>query len=150
AVRVQLRVRCAGTSASVLLSRRPLQLRALRHSERFALARRPPGLPYGDGRAAVHRLSGLRAPHADGVRRFDGGGERRSSSGAERAEADRSARPLPAVARVKNRIALATYEHAPGLASDDEPLVAALTSHGFEARPVVWSDADAAWESFDA
>src|SRR5262249_459946 len=133
--------------------RRPLQLRALRHSERLAVARRSYGLSHGDRRAAVHRLSRLRAARADGVRWPHDGGERGSSSAFERAETDRPARRLPTVAehqRAARRVALATYERAPGLAPDDRALVPALSARGIEVCAAVWSDATVDWSAFDA
>ena len=48
------------------------------------------------------------------------------------------------------RVALATYESAPDLAPDDQPLVPALASVGVRAESAVWSDASLAWESYDA
>jgi glutathione synthase/RimK-type ligase-like ATP-grasp enzyme len=50
----------------------------------------------------------------------------------------------------RRRIALATYEHAPGLAPDDRLLIPALESCGLVPVPTVWSDANAPWDSFDA
>jgi glutathione synthase/RimK-type ligase-like ATP-grasp enzyme len=48
------------------------------------------------------------------------------------------------------RVALATYESAPGLAPDDRPLVPALARVGVRAEPAVWSDSSIPWESYDA
>jgi glutathione synthase/RimK-type ligase-like ATP-grasp enzyme len=48
------------------------------------------------------------------------------------------------------RIALATYESAPRLAPDDQPLVPALACLGIHAEPVVWSDRSTDWRAFDA
>jgi hypothetical protein len=47
------------------------------------------------------------------------------------------------------RIALATYDNAPSLASDDQLLPAALARVGMDAEPAVWSS-DVIWETFDA
>lgn len=51
---------------------------------------------------------------------------------------------------MNRRVALATYEHAPSLAPDDQLLIPALRSCGITPVPVVWSDAAVAWDSFDA
>jgi len=51
---------------------------------------------------------------------------------------------------MRPRIALATYEHAPQLAPDDQLLRPALTAAGMDAEPVVWSDPAVMWETFDA
>jgi glutathione synthase/RimK-type ligase-like ATP-grasp enzyme len=51
---------------------------------------------------------------------------------------------------VRYRIALATYEHAPDLAPDDQLLLPALRGAGLDAEPAVWSDPDVMWETFDA
>lgn len=48
------------------------------------------------------------------------------------------------------RIALTTYEKAPGLAPDDQLLIPALGSCGLVPVPTVWSDSSAPWDSFDA
>ena len=48
------------------------------------------------------------------------------------------------------RVALATYESAPGLAPDDRPLIPALDGVGIRAEPAVWSDRSVEWESYDA
>jgi glutathione synthase/RimK-type ligase-like ATP-grasp enzyme len=48
------------------------------------------------------------------------------------------------------RIALATYEHAPNLAPDDQSLIPALESCEITAVPAVWSDSHVPWDSFDA
>lgn len=48
------------------------------------------------------------------------------------------------------RVALATYERAPDLALDDQPLIPALAALGIAADAVVWSDRAAGWASFGA
>ena len=48
------------------------------------------------------------------------------------------------------RVALATYERAPDLAPDDQPLIPALAALGVRADAVVWSDRTADWASFSA
>jgi glutathione synthase/RimK-type ligase-like ATP-grasp enzyme len=50
----------------------------------------------------------------------------------------------------RRRVALATYEHAPGLAPDDQLVLPALAACGLDPVPAVWSDARVAWDSFDA
>jgi glutathione synthase/RimK-type ligase-like ATP-grasp enzyme len=55
-----------------------------------------------------------------------------------------------AMVRARHSIALATYDKRPELAPDDQVLVPALESEGFDVHRVVWSDADVRWESFDA
>lgn len=50
---------------------------------------------------------------------------------------------------MRPRIALATYEHAPGLAPDDQLLLPVLAEHGIDAEPAVWSSEDVIWETFD-
>jgi len=50
---------------------------------------------------------------------------------------------------VRPRIALATYEHAPQLAPDDQLLVPAFARIGIDAEPAVWSNDDVIWETFD-
>jgi glutathione synthase/RimK-type ligase-like ATP-grasp enzyme len=57
---------------------------------------------------------------------------------------------LQAVGRRRPIVALATYDQAPGLAPDDRLLLPALDAAGVDARCVVWSNADAPWQSFDA
>lgn len=52
--------------------------------------------------------------------------------------------------RIRPRIALATYERAPALAPDDQLLLPALDACGLDPVPVVWSDPQADWQSFDA
>jgi glutathione synthase/RimK-type ligase-like ATP-grasp enzyme len=56
---------------------------------------------------------------------------------------------VPAIANAP-RIALATYDGAPDLAPDDQPLAPALSALGARARVVVWSDAGVDWTAFDA
>src|SRR5688572_2893507 len=48
------------------------------------------------------------------------------------------------------QVALATYERAPSLATDDRPLVPALATLDIEARAAVWSDPSMDWATFDA
>ncbi len=48
------------------------------------------------------------------------------------------------------RIALATYERAPGLAPDDRLLIPALERLGIRAEPSVWSDRSIRWRDFAA
>ena len=48
------------------------------------------------------------------------------------------------------RVALATYESAPRLAPDDQPLIPALERAGMRAEAAVWSDRSIEWESYDA
>lgn len=48
------------------------------------------------------------------------------------------------------RVALATYERAPGLAPDDRLLIPALERLGIRAEPSVWSDRSIRWRDFDA
>lgn len=48
------------------------------------------------------------------------------------------------------RIALATYEHAPLLAADDQLLPSAFAAIGIDAEPAVWSSDDVIWETYDA
>src|SRR5882724_5271858 len=48
------------------------------------------------------------------------------------------------------RVALATYAQLPHLAPDDRPLVPALAALGIAAEPVVWDNAAAGWNRFDA
>lgn len=50
---------------------------------------------------------------------------------------------------MRPRIALATYERAPGLATDDRALVPALAAEGVDAEAAVWSDESVLWETFD-
>jgi len=50
---------------------------------------------------------------------------------------------------VRPRIALATYAHAPSLAPDDQLILPALAAAGIDGEPVVWSDDDVIWETFD-
>lgn len=50
---------------------------------------------------------------------------------------------------MRPRIALATYDRAPGLALDDRRLIPALSDHGIDAEPAVWSDDAVIWETFD-
>jgi glutathione synthase/RimK-type ligase-like ATP-grasp enzyme len=50
---------------------------------------------------------------------------------------------------VKPRIALATYDRAPGLAPDDQLLLPALAAAGIDAEPAVWSSDDVTWETYD-
>jgi hypothetical protein len=47
-------------------------------------------------------------------------------------------------------IALVTSEELPGLEPDSRLLLPALDERGIDARPVVWTDADVDWSSFDA
>jgi glutathione synthase/RimK-type ligase-like ATP-grasp enzyme len=47
------------------------------------------------------------------------------------------------------RIAFATYEKLPELTPDDQLAVAALGTHGVEAVPAVWDDAEMDWAAFD-
>jgi hypothetical protein len=89
--------------------------------------------------SAVHRLSGLRATGADGVRRNEGGRQRGSSAAAERAEAHESDSRFASNRTRTRRIALATYERAPELAPDDRSLVPALAALGVHAEAVPWS-----------
>lgn len=51
---------------------------------------------------------------------------------------------------MRGRVALATYERAPGLAPDDRLLIPALEACGISATPVVWSSGAGDWTSFDA
>jgi glutathione synthase/RimK-type ligase-like ATP-grasp enzyme len=51
---------------------------------------------------------------------------------------------------VSTRIALATYERAPGLAPDDRLLIPALERLGIRAQPAIWSDRSTRWRDFDA
>ncbi len=46
-------------------------------------------------------------------------------------------------------MALATYAELPLLGDAERPLVPALVRHGVEAEPVVWSDADVDWRTYD-
>ena len=48
------------------------------------------------------------------------------------------------------RIALATYDRAPGLAPDDRLLIPALEREGIRAEPAIWSDRSIHWRAFDA
>lgn len=48
------------------------------------------------------------------------------------------------------RIALATYEHEPSLAPDDQLLLRAFSALGLDAEPAVWSSDEVIWETFDA
>lgn len=48
------------------------------------------------------------------------------------------------------RIALATYDRAPGLAPDDRLLIPALERLGIRAEPAIWSDRSIHWRAFDA
>jgi glutathione synthase/RimK-type ligase-like ATP-grasp enzyme len=50
---------------------------------------------------------------------------------------------------MRPRIALATYERHPELASDDRLLPPALSHLGIDAEPAVWSDDSVLWETFD-
>lgn len=50
---------------------------------------------------------------------------------------------------MRPRIALATYEQAPGLAPDDQLLLPRLDEAGIDAEPAVWSDKTVIWETFD-
>jgi glutathione synthase/RimK-type ligase-like ATP-grasp enzyme len=50
---------------------------------------------------------------------------------------------------VQRRVALATYDAAPGLAPDDQLLAAALERAGIRATPAVWSDRSIDWRSYD-
>jgi glutathione synthase/RimK-type ligase-like ATP-grasp enzyme len=47
------------------------------------------------------------------------------------------------------RVALVTYAELPALSHDDQLLVAALARHGAAVEPVVWSDPDVDWRSYD-
>src|SRR5262245_54695689 len=47
-------------------------------------------------------------------------------------------------------VALATYERAPNLAPDDQPLIPAFAAMDILAEPVVWSDPTVEWTRFDA
>lgn len=49
-----------------------------------------------------------------------------------------------------SRIALATYDRAPGLAPDDRLLIPALERLGIRAEPSIWSDRSIHWRDFDA
>jgi glutathione synthase/RimK-type ligase-like ATP-grasp enzyme len=51
---------------------------------------------------------------------------------------------------VRPHVALATYQLAPNLAPDDQPLVPALAALGVLADAVVWSDSGVNWSAFDA
>lgn len=51
---------------------------------------------------------------------------------------------------MRRRVALATYERAPGLAPDDRLLIPALEACGATVEPVVWSSDATEWETFDA
>jgi glutathione synthase/RimK-type ligase-like ATP-grasp enzyme len=51
---------------------------------------------------------------------------------------------------VQPRIALATYDRAPGLAPDDRLLIPALERLGIRAEPSIWSDRSIHWRDFDA
>jgi glutathione synthase/RimK-type ligase-like ATP-grasp enzyme len=53
-------------------------------------------------------------------------------------------------ARGRQRLALATYDKAPGLAPDDQLLLPALAAEGIDAQSAVWSNPEVRWESFDA
>ena len=48
------------------------------------------------------------------------------------------------------QLALATYERAPSLATDDRALVPALAASDIEAHAAVWSDPGVDWSKFDA
>lgn len=50
---------------------------------------------------------------------------------------------------MRPRLALATYANAPSLAPDDRLLLPALAAAGIDGEPVVWSDDDVIWETFD-
>ena len=91
-----------------------------------ALARRASRLSPGDRRAAVHRLPGLRAAHADGARRRGVRRQRRPSPASRRAEADRSPRPLPSITAECDASRWRPTNRAPHLAPDDQALVPAL------------------------
>lgn len=51
---------------------------------------------------------------------------------------------------MQTRIALATYDKAPGLAPDDSLLIPALERLGIRAEPSIWSDRSIHWRDFDA
>lgn len=51
---------------------------------------------------------------------------------------------------MQRRIALATYDRAPGLAPDDRLLIPALERLGIRAEPAIWSDMSIHWRAFDA
>lgn len=51
---------------------------------------------------------------------------------------------------MQTRIALATYDRAPGLAPDDRLLIPALERLGIGAEPAIWSDGSIHWRGFDA
>lgn len=51
---------------------------------------------------------------------------------------------------MQTRIALATYDRAPGLAPDDRLLIPALERLGIRAEPCIWSDRLIHWRDFDA
>ena len=51
---------------------------------------------------------------------------------------------------MQKRIALATYDKAPGLAPDDRLLIPALERLGIRAEPSIWSDRSIHWRDFDA
>lgn len=51
---------------------------------------------------------------------------------------------------MQTRIALATYDRAPGLAPDDRLLIPALERLGIRAEPAIWSDRSIRWRAFDA
>ena len=51
---------------------------------------------------------------------------------------------------MQTRIALATYDRAPGLAPDGRLLIPALERLGIRAEPSIWSDRSIHWRDFDA
>jgi len=51
---------------------------------------------------------------------------------------------------VRARIALATYDGAPGLAPDDQTILPELGAEGIDGEAAVWSSDSVAWDSFDA
>ncbi len=101
AVPLRLSVRRERASAAVLLPERPLRVRALRHSDHVLLDRRPPRLPRGDRRAAVHRLRPADARRDARARRRAARGEPRPPARGRppQAESDGAVctviRPLP-------------------------------------------------------
>ncbi len=87
-VQVRLPVRRERASAAVLLPERPLRVRAVRDSDHVLLDRRPPRLPPGDRRAAVHRLRPAGPRRDPRARRRATGGEPRPPARGRPAQAE--------------------------------------------------------------
>ena len=51
---------------------------------------------------------------------------------------------------MRARIAIATYDGAPGLAPDDQTILPALDAEGIDGEAAVWSNRSVPWDSFDA